>query len=571
MKRGKLLLVFGLLFMFLVLNMVFVSADLRTDANDCTVTQGGTVLFDVSDISGNAHAAVPSDITYTAVACLDGVSGTIDETGATGNPIIKLSGTTNAHVGQPATSSYTTIISSADITCTYGATCDTIGGEVCVASVSGTIPPGIDNAHVGTCTGPGAYGTLLCCSLSAAPPTCGNGVIDTGQGEVCDIGPDLTSGTADDVLGGLTCSDFPPLDSGTLGCAAGCLSFNTNQCLDTLPDRYWAQTNGIALLGNPAQLNVSIGSTKVLMVYKDPSLSLIIGNPYTFEIYERDVIFDEKIRTVLGGNEITGIATTNNEVNATWTILQEDINAAGLDDLNNFEFEVDGATSDQQLSLTILEETFFTCADYPQSICGFEDPANVAETSVEANFPEINCGLSSEINPNTGCMDFTLCECFWNATQNECGPKAILSDQQCPSTTYYIGDVGTCFADENTGDTCDDGFLTYSWIANFVFDSTNDNLPLGTGGYDPADNNYVENPVGSGNWHYDPFINPTTRKSETCVDGSNTLECPAQIQLPFFTFLNFVIVVIVFVIIYSVINSRNKARKKPIKNRKKRK
>ena len=84
-----------------------------------------------------------------------------------------------------------------------------------------------------------------------------------------------------------------------------------------------------------------------------------------------------------------------------------------------------------------------------------------------------------------------------------------------------------------------------------------------------ADNtDYVEDPTGE--WHYDPInIFTGLRKNEQCVAGSNTIACPAQIQLPFFNWYNVVVTIIVIILIYFLINSASK--KKFVKKRKSRK
>ena len=130
------------------------------------------------------------------------------------------------------------------------------------------------------------------------------------------------------------------------------------------------------------------------------------------------------------------------------------------------------------------------------------------------------------------------------------------------SASYESGNIGTCYLQESgESDNCDDGFISYSWTALWEWNS---------GNYvyvDPESEDYVEDPVGE--WHYDP-INLFTglRKNEQCVAGSNTIACPAQIQLSFFNWINVAVTIIVSVLIYFLINSISK-KKKPIKRKKK--
>ena len=93
-----------------------------------------------------------------------------------------------------------------------------------------------------------------------------------------------------------------------------------------------------------------------------------------------------------------------------------------------------------------------------------------------------------------------------------------------------IGAGGSCYYDEQTGDNCDDGFLTYSWIGTWT---------------------------GEG------------EKPDWCEDGSNTVPCPAQIQLPFFGTYSIVLIIVLIALIYVILtwrkkkfNSKGKVKKK---------
>jgi len=57
--------------------------------------------------------------------------------------------------------------------------------------------------------------------------------------------------------------------------------------------------------------------------------------------------------------------------------------------------------------------------------------------------------------------------------------------------------------------------------------------------------------------HLDPL-----GKQSRCTPGSNTAECPAQIQLPFFGIQSLVIAVAVIILVYLILNSRKHKKKK---------
>jgi hypothetical protein len=92
--------------------------------------------------------------------------------------------------------------------------------------------------------------------------------------------------------------------------------------------------------------------------------------------------------------------------------------------------------------------------------------------------------------------------------------------------------VGTCYYQETSTDNCDDGFLSYSWEASWVWALGNEIL-----NYDPTD------------------------RALKCEDGSNTIACPAQIQLPFFNLFNLMVTLLVVGIVYYVLNSRGVLKK----------
>lgn len=104
--------------------------------------------------------------------------------------------------------------------------------------------------------------------------------------------------------------------------------------------------------------------------------------------------------------------------------------------------------------------------------------------------------------------------------------------------------IGKCSYDENTDDDCEDKFLTYSWTASWEWASEN------IGQSPPCEEDYI---LDGGLCYYDP--NGAKAK---CVDGSNTVPCPAQIQLPFFGNYSVVMIVALIVLIYVFLKFKEK-------------
>ncbi len=315
---------------------------------------------------------------------------------------------------------------------------------------------------------------------------------------------------------------------------------------------YWANINNVYI----NNILVNVGQTSVLMIIANSALPQ--GTTVNFDIYEYDGIFSGYIRT------ITGVVDSNGNAEALWTITQTDLDIAFSSlgegsELENFYFKVNGATSGD-LNLTIVQCIGVSlCMNYQtQEECEI-DACSVADISVRGNgFPDLVCGQKT-LN-NDLCEVWSDCECTWD--QNSCIPHKIdYIEPNCPlGVEGNISLIGSCFFSEITDDDCDDGFLTYSWSGIWSWDINNifsSNI---------SGDGYVEDPIGSGAWHYDP-----DRTFQNCVGGSNSLVCPAQIQLPFFGVYGLIITIILIILIYVTLNFKKKknTRKKSPRKRKK--
>ena len=81
---------------------------------------------------------------------------------------------------------------------------------------------------------------------------------------------------------------------------------------------------------------------------------------------------------------------------------------------------------------------------------------------------------------------------------------------------------GSCQVTQDTADDCSDGFLSFRWFGQWIGD----------------------------------IIEPKT--SQCVAGGSDTIPCPAQIQLPFFSAYNVIAIIIVAGLIYLIISKRKK-------------
>lgn len=146
------------------------------------------------------------------------------------------------------------------------------------------------------------------------------------------------------------------------------------------------------------------------------------------------------------------------------------------------------------------------------------------------------------------CLDYGLCDdvvglaCYPSGHENNC----TFDTTGCVSCETNPND-GNCRWIESTDDNCDDGFLTYSWVGVWTWDQEN------IGSDPPCEDDYT---LDDGKCYYDP-----TKASDKCTDGSNTVPCPAQIQLPFFGPYSIVLIAVVIALVYIFLTWRKKGKK----------
>jgi len=185
----------------------------------------------------------------------------------------------------------------------------------------------------------------------------------------------------------------------------------------------------------------------------------------------------------------------------------------------------------------------YLCADYTtQEECNNFNSI-VAQTSVEKKREDSH--TCPEVIGEIGGCAYSLenCSCFWDSLTSQCSAKADVSSSFCTNASIPLR-IGLCSYTENlVEDSCEnDGFLTYSWGANWTWDSNN------TGRIDPLD------------------------ESSDCVGGSRSIICPAKINLSFFNIFSLFLSVVLIILFYLFLKKRknsSKKRKNSLKKRKK--
>jgi len=353
-------------------------------------------------------------------------------------------------------------------------------------------------------------------------------------GDLSCIGTKDTCGTNDNAGGNVNGDDatsFPvsivSLSATTnahIGPVSGTGSYGTKICCGSLTyvtSAFWSKDG----FTKSSKIDVVPDTTIVRMMLQNSPLAE--GTKLKIEIYEDDPLFDDSIRT--GADALDTIVTTTNGngvATATWLITQADLDKGkSFDDFyeayNNmqFYFKVFNAddnnrliTTSDNLRINVLASTFcndkFVCGDYAQNLCTNNDPCNVAANSIPV-------GIS--------CTDGTAnCFCSWDSTASPEICQGVSELFTFNPTTGVKSILGKCIisATKKSGSCAQGGTISYGWTA--IWTGTSDTKPA------------------------------------SCIDGQTVLQCPAQIQLPFFGFYNFLATGLLIALIYAMLILRNK-------------
>ncbi len=303
---------------------------------------------------------------------------------------------------------------------------------------------------------------------------------------------------------------------------------------------YWADGEGNFLTKG----EIILGVTELKLILEN-SLSEN-GSEATFDIYEKDFFGKDYIKSIEGT-----VAGKYSEV--LWKVTGEDLEPTH-GDYDDFYFEVEN-TDSSGLGISVVSkesycESFAYCRDYKTENSCEMDVCGLAGASVEKDNSNVVCG---EVVVDGNYTVWYNCTCKWS--DGVCGPghrDYVDAGEELPKIT------GACIYHEDSTDDCEDGFLDYSWLGEYIWDINN---TFGSAG---GEEGWVEEPSESGSWHYDPLGRFTSCEQL----GTNRVQCPIAALLPFFTIINITIVVIVIIIAYYLLSRKNTA-KKTVKKKKK--
>ncbi len=431
------------------------------------------------------------------------------------NAIVNLYDTINSHAEIPTLNNYVNKICYGNLVCTNRNSC--LPDEKAVVSLNQTT-----NSHLSNDTN---YPIKICCKeLAFAPqtPVCGNGVIEAG--EACDDGNrnvgDGCNNSTCQVEVGWSCTTTAP---------------NPSVCIPN-SNAYWSKDGSLISV-----LGIAEGSVSVLMNLKNKGLT---SENVNFSIYHGQVDSAHWIKN------ISATVTDGNNVNATWTFSMYDI----IDnDGENFYFKVGEVVSNPPLKISILQECLNVnfCSQYTSSASCNQDKCNAGELSVESDNSNIKCGETFDVS---GTNYKYNCGCEWNSSIGKCDPTYGRTNTSQITLNIFNSDwVGSCLFDETTTDTCEDDFLSYAWVGNWRNGQALDSAEISglalTAGTNNRDRDFVK--IGQ-TWYYDPKTADGNFESANCKSslGDRTVPCPAQIKLPFFTRINFIVSLILISFVY---------------------
>jgi len=490
--------------------------------SDCpkTCSLGSNDIIMKLSSPSNAHGALYTDTNYKYDICYSEIfgiySGGNPHISRNNNKILNLSSTTDAHAEILVPGSYTNNVNYGNLTCSAKATCDEANGEKCVVTISGNT-----NAHLAACGSANPFATKICCKPYVCVPKINCSLTEEG-GKQC--------GTFTDSCGTERNCDLE------LGGCQGSYSCVENICTNRVAT-LWSDIAGISY--SSEKVNVVTGQTTVLMNLFNANL--IPGAKAVFKVYNGTI---EEANLVMTNDTVTITEANKNKINASWTILPE--NLVNKDLTKAFLFTVNGVQiSENPIYLNLIVECtgLISCSGYEDSAKCERDLCNVGNKSVEETL-DIVCGM------DYGGYKYG-CRCAWNSSSNKCGPNYNRIELSSPSAAFSSDWPGSCFFDENIETSCtSDEFMSYSWSGEWKWGkalSAEESIGL-------------ETTTRDSKIYYDPLNENDVKESEACTNsvGQKTVPCPSQLKLPFFNLLNMIISLILVAGVYSWMSVRKK-------------
>jgi hypothetical protein len=217
----------------------------------------------------------------------------------------------------------------------------------------------------------------------------------------------------------------------------------------------------------------------------------------------------------------------------------------GLNGMDCTDFGFSGGT----LGCSACEYNFSSCTGYSTSNCG----NGIVDFGKEVCDRTGN-NLTKKNGGNWNCTDFDE---FGRGTLS-CRSDCTFDTSQCIRAIDNFN-YGTCIKDQTSVTNCDEGggFYTSSWTGKYIWghDGWASQLECSNTMNAPISSCYYDSVLLK--WFYDP----TQSRKSNCVGVSETtIECPAEIKLPFFGFYNLIITIAMIGAIYLILAIKKKKR-----------
>ena len=279
-------------------------------------------------------------------------------------------------------------------------------------------------------------------------------------------------------------------------------------------DLYWTSDyQGNNKITTPQNLNIG---DKIFMVMENIS----IQGEEAFEIYEKDIVGDDEIRTgyPTSGDAIIDKKESGNLVIVNWTITTADIDAAGNGPYK-FYFKI----------INDVEDVLYNSKDN-------DYPNGILEASVTGTGPSPGPTPSEFCDSVTICSDLNETQCgecdvdsdpSGNCTGSSMYPQCNWTGSECISQCVYINSttnetLGYCnYQSSTNGDCSNSQLLTYSWTAEWINADTQSS-----------------------------FTEPS------CTGGERTIACPAQTKLPLTSLFGIILTIIIIGFGYVLFNKK---------------
>lgn len=537
-------------FILAIISLNFVSSlgevCIITNRADCSsAIPNGKIIMGLSDVN-NAHGELASSLVYNKVLCCN-ASGTSTVCDGS-NKIIGLSSNTNAHVEIP--DSISPVYTSNDACYENFKNCRSTPSDCTSEEIPIIYLSSLTNAHLG---GEGSgYPNKICCFVEPAQQDCLLSSASWGDSLCTYPGTNVPmTVTGNQYCNQETSVKYEVYEGSTLKETINgkydkslwtAISASSNKI-------YYFNATSLSPTGDP----LSTVKSNTLTVYNklDVCTSLAIATCEDYDKILQETCTDAA-KDMCNANSCN-IPNTPEGSKCSWNDVEnkcetvEIVNPCGDNSLEMPPEECDGIRTEDELAWSFIDFGEYGTSDQPGSCvrynpdafkggelgCYHPDPENPEQCTINTfNCEPINPGICGDGKINTGekCdlndLNGKTCVSFgYDDGPLSCKSDCTFDKSQCTKDGVPVCiPTGQCIYTQTKDlDGCEDGFLEYE--LNFTWRDTN----------------------------------PACKASKyNCKSGPQSIECPAEIPIPFFDWVTLVVAILVIGLVYTGISLANK-------------